>query len=95
MIRTALAASLLTAAFAVGSAGSATAQPAPAGNPPAPAAASAPTPEGMWFPVFFFGTEGFCTQVGTMAQQSEALEEESWKCEGGWLLIHVEPDDAS
>ncbi|MCG8917359.1 hypothetical protein L6E12_16355 [Actinokineospora sp. PR83] len=95
MIRTALAASLLTAAFAVGSAGAAAAQPVPADNPPAPAAAAAPTPEEAWIPVFFFGTENFCTQVGTMVEQAGALESDSWKCDGGWLLAQVEPDDAS
>jgi hypothetical protein len=40
-----------------------------------------------WIPVFYFGTQTYCTQAGVMGQQTGALRPGGWLCDSGWLLV--------
>lgn len=73
MIRKILVASAVTALLTLGAAGGATAQ----AQPPAP----------QWVPVFYFGTQTFCTKAGLLGQQAGVLPAEAWMCDSGWLMV--------
>jgi hypothetical protein len=39
-----------------------------------------------WVPVFYFGTQTYCTQAAMMGQQVGLLTPGGWRCDSGWLL---------
>jgi hypothetical protein len=76
MIRKTLVAVALAVMCTLGATGVASAETAPA-------APSAPP----LVPVFYFGTQIYCTQAGAMGQQTGALQPGAWMCDSGWLLV--------
>ena len=42
-----------------------------------------------WFPVFYFGTQTYCTQAGNLGQQIGTLTAGAWKCDSGWLMVRA------
>ena len=79
MIRKTLVAVALAGLCTLGATGVASAATAPA-EPARPSA----TP---WIPIFYFGTQTYCTQAGALGQQTGALQPGAWKCDSGWLLV--------
>jgi hypothetical protein len=49
--------------------------------------ASAEPAAAAWIPVFYFGTQTYCTQAGVLGQQTGALQPGAWTCDSGWLLV--------
>jgi hypothetical protein len=53
------------------------------------ASAQEPGPPAGWVPVFYFGTQTYCTQAGHLGQQNGALTAGAWKCDSGWLMVRA------
>jgi hypothetical protein len=51
------------------------------------AQAQPPTPQ--WLPVFYFGP--YCMHAGMAGEQSGGLQPGAWKCDTGWLMVQLPP----
>jgi hypothetical protein len=80
MIRKTIAALAIAGLCAFGSAGVASASAGQAEPAATPSAAP-------WIPLFYFGTQTYCTQAGVVGQQTGALKPGGWMCDSGWLLV--------
>jgi hypothetical protein len=78
MFRKPLVASVLAGLFTLGAVGAASAENAQAG-PPVP----------QWIAVFYFGTQTYCAQAGSVGQQMGALQPGAWRCDSGWLMVQL------
>lgn len=76
MIRKTIVAAAAAGLLALGTAGTAQAEAAPA-QPPAP----------QWIATFYFGTQTYCMQAGTAGEQMGVLTAGRWKCDSGWLMV--------
>jgi uncharacterized membrane protein len=57
------------------------------------ASAQATEPAAPWMPVFYFGTQTYCTSVGNFGQQTGTLTAGTWKCDSGWLMVQAPDGD--